>query len=98
MSEQENVQLIRGALAAFAGGDAQSFLNLFSEEVDFQHPMPLETSLWAGEHRGRARVAHALGRLARLQNSNSLNLRNLLRKATRLSFCCSNARAARLRA
>jgi ketosteroid isomerase-like protein len=65
VSEQENVQLIRGALAAFAGGDAQTFLNLFSDEVDFRHPMPLELWPWAGKHRGRARVAHALVRLAR---------------------------------
>jgi uncharacterized protein len=64
VGEQENVQLIRRALAAFADRDVQTFLNLFSDDVDFQHPMPLEIWPWAGKGRGRARVAHALVRLA----------------------------------
>ena len=65
MNEQENVELIQRAFAAYASGDVQTFLNLFSDEVDFQHPMQLEIWPWAGKGRGRARVAHALGRLAR---------------------------------
>lgn len=64
MSEQENVQAIQSALAAFRRGDSQTFLSLLSEDVDFQHPMPNEIWPWAGKRRGKAEVAQAFAGLA----------------------------------
>lgn len=52
MSEQQNVELIKGVYAAFSRGDRQTLLRLFSEDLDFQHPMPQSIWPWAGKRKG----------------------------------------------
>lgn len=44
MSEQENVEIVKRGFAAFQRGDIQAVLNLFSDDVDFRHPM--STAIW----------------------------------------------------
>jgi ketosteroid isomerase-like protein len=59
MNEQENVALVKQALAAFGGGDLQTFLNLFAEDAELRHPMSTAIWPWAGTQRGRARIEEA---------------------------------------
>ena len=59
MNEQENVAIVKQALAAFGDGDLQTFLNFFSEDAEFRHPMATVIWPWAGSQRGRARIAEA---------------------------------------
>jgi len=57
MSEQQNIELIKSGYAAFIGADLQTLLDLFSEDLDFQHPMPQTIWPWAGKRKGRAGLA-----------------------------------------
>jgi uncharacterized protein len=57
MSEQQNVELVKSGYAAFARGDRQALLDLFSEDLDLQHPMPQAIWPWAGKRKGRAGLA-----------------------------------------
>jgi ketosteroid isomerase-like protein len=59
MNEQENVALVKQALAAFGRRDLQAFLHLFSEDAEFRHPMSTAIWPWAGLQRGRSRIAEA---------------------------------------
>lgn len=63
MSEQQNVELIKSAYAAFTRGDRQTLLDLFSEDLDFQHPMSQSIWPWAGKRKGRAGFAEFLAGL-----------------------------------
>ena len=60
MSNQQNVELIKSSYAAFTRGDLQTFLDFFSEDVDFQHPM--SQAIWprAGKRNSRAGLAEFL--------------------------------------
>jgi uncharacterized protein len=64
MKEQKNVQALRHVMDAFRQGDSQSFIDLLSDDVDFQHPMPHEIWPWAGKQRGKAAVEQAFAGLA----------------------------------
>jgi uncharacterized protein len=57
MSELQNVELIKSGYAAFTRGDIQPLIELFSEDLDFQHPMPQSIWPWAGKRNGRAGFA-----------------------------------------
>jgi ketosteroid isomerase-like protein len=57
MSDQQNVELIKSGYAAFTRGDRQTFLDFFSEDVDFQHPMSQAIWPWAGRRNSRAGFA-----------------------------------------
>ena len=63
MSEQQNVELIKSGYAAFTRGDRQALLDLFSEDLDFQHPMSQSIWPWAGKRSGRAGFAEFLAGL-----------------------------------
>ncbi len=52
-----NVELIKSAYAAFTRGDLQTILDLCSEDLDFQHPMPQTIWPWAGKRKGRTGLA-----------------------------------------
>jgi len=39
MSEQETVDMLMQGMEAFRQGNLQSILDIFSDDVDFQHPM-----------------------------------------------------------
>jgi len=60
MSDQQNVELIKNGYAAFTRGDRQTFLDFFSEDVDFQHPMSQAIWPWAGKRNSRAGLAEFL--------------------------------------
>lgn len=64
MSEQENVAIVKRGFAAFQQGELQALLNLFSDEVDFRHPMATAIWPWAGRRRGRAQLAEFFAGLA----------------------------------
>jgi len=59
MNEQENVALVKRALAAFGGGDLQTFLNFFSDDAELHHPMSTVIWPWAGTQHGHARIEEA---------------------------------------
>jgi|SRR5690348_9835829 len=63
MSEQQNIELIKSGYAAFTRGDRPALLDLFSEDLDFQHPMPQSIWPWAGKRNGRAGFAEFLAGL-----------------------------------
>jgi ketosteroid isomerase-like protein len=63
MSEQQNVELIKSGYAAFTRGDRQALLDLFSDDLDFQHPMPQSIWPWAGKRNGQAGFAEFLAGL-----------------------------------
>jgi uncharacterized protein len=56
MAEQENVQTVKEAYAAFERGDITSLLNLVSEDVEWHMPGPSDIIPFAGEFRGREGV------------------------------------------
>ena len=56
MAEQENVQTVKEAYAAFERGDIPSLLNLVSEDVEWSLPGPSDIIPFAGEFRGREGV------------------------------------------
>jgi ketosteroid isomerase-like protein len=64
LSDQQNVELIKSAYAAFARGVQQTFLSLFSDHIEFQHPMPHSIWPWAGHRRGRNDLAQFFEGLA----------------------------------
>jgi ketosteroid isomerase-like protein len=66
MSEQENVEMVQQGFAAFQRGDIQTVLNLFSDDVDFRHPISTDILPWAGKRRGREQVAEFFAGLAEL--------------------------------
>jgi ketosteroid isomerase-like protein len=57
MSEQDNVQTVRTAYAAFKRGDIPALLNLLAEDVTWIQPGQTETVATAGERHGRQQVA-----------------------------------------
>jgi uncharacterized protein len=63
MSELQNVELIKSGYAAFTRGDIQALIELFSEDLDFQHPMPQSIWPWAGKRNGRAGFAEFIAGL-----------------------------------
>jgi len=64
MNEQKNVQALQHVMDAFRRGDSQPFIDLLSDDIDFQHPMPHEIWPWAGKRRGKAAVEQAFAGLA----------------------------------
>jgi ketosteroid isomerase-like protein len=56
MAEQDNVQTIKEAYAAFERGDIPSLLNMVSEDVEWHIPGPSDIVPFAGEFRGREGV------------------------------------------
>ena len=63
MTEQDNVQVVRRAYAAFQKGDITGLLDLVAEDADWSHPGPPEAIPFAGEYRGRDGVAQFFARL-----------------------------------
>jgi ketosteroid isomerase-like protein len=59
MSEQKNVAIVKQALAAFQRGELQTFLNFFSDDAAFRHPMSTAIWPWAGTRHGRAQLAES---------------------------------------
>ena len=53
MGEQDNIDLVKKAYAAFERGDVPALLELFADDLNFQHPMPQAIWSWAGRRRGR---------------------------------------------
>ncbi len=78
MNEQENVEIIKQAFAAFQRNDAQALLTLFSDDVDFRHPMSTATWPWAGKRRGRAQVAEFFARLVEVTETEKVEPREFI--------------------
>jgi ketosteroid isomerase-like protein len=53
MGEQDNVRIVRELLAAFQRGDWRALLDLCSEDVAIQHPIPKEILPFAGISQGK---------------------------------------------
>jgi ketosteroid isomerase-like protein len=66
MSEQENVAIVKQALAAFQRGDLQTFLKFFSDDSEFRHPMSTAIWPWAGTRRGRAQLAESAAEVVKV--------------------------------
>lgn len=56
MSEQENVQIVKEAYAAFTRGDIPAILNALTDDVVWFLPGPTDIVPVAGERRGREQV------------------------------------------
>ncbi|MGH7841625.1 MAG: nuclear transport factor 2 family protein [Candidatus Binataceae bacterium] len=54
MSELDNTEIVKRAYAAFKSGDIQALLALFTDDFEFQHPMPRSIWPFAGRRKGRA--------------------------------------------
>jgi uncharacterized protein len=57
MDDQDNIQSLKTLYAAFIRGDIHSVLGFFSDDLDFQHPMPQSIWPWAGKRLGRTGLA-----------------------------------------
>ena len=57
MAEQENIQTVQDAYAAFQRGEIQKVLNTLAEDVEWITPGPPEVLPTAGHRRGRQQVA-----------------------------------------
>jgi ketosteroid isomerase-like protein len=57
MAEQENVQIVQEAYAAFKRGEVPAVLNAFADNIDWFTPGPPELIPYAGRRRGREQVA-----------------------------------------
>jgi ketosteroid isomerase-like protein len=57
MSEQDNIDLVKNAYAAFKRSDIPGLLDLLDEDLDFQHPMSQSIWPWAGHRKGRKAFA-----------------------------------------
>ena len=64
MAEQDNVQTIKEAYAAFERGDIPSLLNMVSEDVEWHIPGPSDIVPFAGEFRGREGVGRFFAALS----------------------------------
>jgi uncharacterized protein len=53
VSEQDNVRIVRELLTAFQRGDLRALLDLCSEDVMIQHPIPKEILPFAGISHGK---------------------------------------------
>jgi len=57
MSEQQNVQLVQQAYAAFSKADMDGVLKTLADDVDWFIPGPTEIIPFAGKRRGPQEVA-----------------------------------------
>jgi len=57
LKEHYNIEVVKGIYSAFAQGRMQEMLLMFSDNLDFQHPMPQSIWPWAGARRGREGLA-----------------------------------------
>ena len=64
MAENENVQVVRDAYAAFQRGDIPGLLGLMSEDVTWDTPGATDVIPYAGSKRGREGVAGFFSALA----------------------------------
>ena len=78
MNEQENVELIKRAYAAFQRNDMQAVLDLFADDVDFRHPMSTAIWPWAGNRRGRAQVAEFFAGLVEVEEFEHIEARDFI--------------------
>ena len=78
MSEQQNIDLIKRAYAAFKRGDLQTLSGFVSEDLDFQHPMPQSIWPWAGKRNGRAGFAEFLQGLGEVIEYDELEPREFI--------------------
>jgi ketosteroid isomerase-like protein len=56
MSEQDNIQIVKEAYAAFKSGDIQAVLDKLSDDVVWSLPGPTDILPVSGERRGREQV------------------------------------------
>jgi ketosteroid isomerase-like protein len=56
MTEQDNVQVVQQAFAAFGRGDIPAVLNMLTEDIEWRAPGPSDIVPWAGTFRGQAQV------------------------------------------
>jgi uncharacterized protein len=63
MAEQDNVQIIKEAYAAFGRGDIPSLLNMLSEDVDWHIPGNEQIVPYAGKYQGREGVGNFFSNL-----------------------------------
>ena len=57
MRERDNAELVKRIYLAFAQGQIEEMLQMFSDDLDFQHPMPQSIWPWAGSRHGRQGLA-----------------------------------------
>jgi ketosteroid isomerase-like protein len=63
MSELDNIELVKRCYKEFVQGHIERVLELFGDDLDFQHPMPQSIWPWAGRRRGRQGLAEYLAGL-----------------------------------
>jgi uncharacterized protein len=56
-SERDNIELLKRCYSDFLEGHIQQALDLFADDLDFQHPMPQSIWPWAGKRTGRRGLA-----------------------------------------
>ena len=63
MAEQENMQTVQEAYAAFGRGDIQGVLNTVADNVDWFMSGPTDIIPFAGQYKGRDQVAQFFAKL-----------------------------------
>jgi uncharacterized protein len=88
MSEQQNIELIKSGYAAFTRGDLQTILDLGSEDLDFQHPMPQTIWPWAGKRKGRAGYAEFLAGINETLEYEQFETREFIAQGDHVAVLC----------
>lgn len=78
MNEEKNVQLTKGAYAAFKRGDIAGLLNTLADDVGWFLPGPKDIIPVLGQRRGRQQVAEFFSKLAELQESEQFEPREFI--------------------
>src|SRR5215469_17811749 len=55
--DNDNIESVKRIYLAFAQGQIEETLQMFSDDLDFQHPMPQSIWPWAGSRSGRQGLA-----------------------------------------
>jgi hypothetical protein len=85
MAEQENIQLIKEAYAAFSRGDIPALLNTLTEDVDWFTPGPPDILPYAGSRRGREGVAQFFAQLAEAEETELFEIQEFIAQGDKVA-------------
>ncbi|HEX8845339.1 MAG TPA: nuclear transport factor 2 family protein [Pyrinomonadaceae bacterium] len=84
MSEQENVQIVKEAYAAFMRGDIPAILNTLADSVVWFLPGPTDVIPVAGERRGREQVEEFFSILDETQEAQQFEPQEFIAQAEKV--------------
>lgn len=84
MAENENVQVVKDAYAAFQRGDMDALFALFAEDIRWQTPGPQDVIPYAGERRGHEGLRQFFAQLEAAEEITSFEPREFIAQGDRV--------------